>query len=70
MGKKMVFNYHDPQSLLKYLDKSGRIKPRAKTHLTKPEQREMKKAVDRARQLALLPFPPRKRDREQAKGNT
>jgi len=50
------FDYKDPETLRKYLDGTGRIKPRCKTGLTPNEHRQMERAVKRARHLALLPF--------------
>lgn len=50
------FDYKDLETLRKYLDGTGRIKPRRETGLTPDEQRRMGMAVKRARHLALLPF--------------
>lgn len=50
------FDYKDPETLRKFVTERGRIVPRSRTGLTAREQREMTKAVKRARMLALLPF--------------
>lgn len=51
------FNYRDVEGLSKYLYPSGKLKSWRETKLTKKEQSQLKKAVERARHLALLPLP-------------
>lgn len=50
------FDYKDLETLMKYLDAQGRIKPRRKTKLTPKEHRRLETAIKRARHLALLPL--------------
>ncbi len=49
-------NFRDTDILLKYLSKSGKIKPRTKTGLCAKHQRETTTAIKRGRIMGLLPF--------------
>jgi len=50
------FDYKDPEALKKLVTERGRIIPRSRSGLSAREQRELARAVKRARVLALLPF--------------
>lgn len=54
--KGVTFDYKDADSLRRYLNEYGRIRPRRQTRLCAKEQRNLAIAVKRARHLALLPF--------------
>jgi len=49
-------NYKDINLLKTFLNENGKILPRYMTNLTVKQQRELAKAVKRARILNLLPF--------------
>jgi small subunit ribosomal protein S18 len=49
-------DYKDVDLLRKFITERGKILPRRITGLTAKQQREMTKAIKRARILALLPF--------------
>ncbi len=49
-------DYKDVETLKKFLSGQMKIYPRRKTGLCAKHQRQLKKAVKRARQLGLLPF--------------
>lgn len=51
-----VFDYKDAETLRKFVTERGRIIPRSRSGLTAREQRELTRAVKRARMLALMPF--------------
>ncbi len=42
--------------LQKFTDKTHKIKPRKKTGVCATHQRELSKAIKRARQMALIPY--------------
>ena len=50
------FDFTDIQTLTTYLDDQQRILPRRVTELSIKNQRQLTKAVKRARILGLLPF--------------
>jgi len=50
------FDFTDIQTLTAYLDDQQRILPRRITELSIKNQRQLTKAVKRARLLGLLPF--------------
>ncbi|MCA9930196.1 MAG: 30S ribosomal protein S18 [Anaerolineales bacterium] len=54
--KGVTFDYKEADSLRRYLNEYGRIRPRRQTRLCAKEQRNLALAVKRARHLALLPF--------------
>ena len=61
MSKKLPkifnkFNFKDIQTLLEYMDDQQRILPRRITELSIKNQRQLTKAIKRARLLGLLPF--------------
>ena len=50
------FNFKDIQTLIEYMDDQQRILPRRITELSIKDQRQLTKAIKRARLLCLLPF--------------
>lgn len=52
----VIFDYKQPETLTKYLNEYGRIRPRRQTGLSAADQRKLVREVKRARHLALLPF--------------
>lgn len=50
------FDYKDIETLKRYINESGRIKPRRQTGNCSRCQRELAREIKRARHLALLPF--------------
>ena len=51
-----VFDYKDFKTLQRYLNQFGQIESRKKTGLSEKQQKQLAKAVKKARHLALLPF--------------
>ncbi|GAB4283804.1 MAG TPA: 30S ribosomal protein S18 [Oscillatoriaceae cyanobacterium M33_DOE_052] len=49
-------DYKDVETLRKFITERGKILPRRITGLTAQQQRDLTKAIKRARILALLPF--------------
>ena len=54
--KGRCFDYKDIKTLRHYLTESGKIKPRRQTGNCARCQRDLARAIKRARHLALLPF--------------
>jgi small subunit ribosomal protein S18 len=50
------FDYKDFKTLQRYVNQYGQIESRKKTGLTESKQRQLARAIKRARHLALLPF--------------
>jgi small subunit ribosomal protein S18 len=50
------FDYKNAQQLKLFLSDRGKILPRRMTGLNAKQQREVTKAIRRARQLAMLPY--------------
>ncbi len=50
------FDYKDFKTLQRYVNQFGQIETRKKTGLTESQQRQLSRAIKRARHLALLPF--------------
>ncbi len=50
------FDYKDFKTLQSYVNHFGQIETRKKTGLTESQQRQLAKAIKRARHIALLPF--------------
>lgn len=50
------FDYKDFKNLQRYVNQYGQIETRKKTGLTESQQRQLSKAIKRARHIALLPF--------------
>lgn len=51
-----VFDYKDFKTLQRYVNQFGRIESRKKTGLSEKQQKQLARAVKKARHLALLPF--------------
>lgn len=49
-------DYKDVELLKRYLNEQGKLLPRRITNVSAPFQRQLTRAVKRARHLALLPF--------------
>ncbi len=49
-------DYKDPEGLRKFLTEGGKILPRRLTGLNAFQQRQLTRAIKRARHLALLPY--------------
>jgi small subunit ribosomal protein S18 len=49
-------DYKDVELLRKFITERGKILPRRITGLTSKQQRDLTKAIKRARLIALLPF--------------
>ena len=49
-------DYKDPNFLLKFVNEQGKILPRRLTGTSLKFQRQLSRAIKRARHLALLPF--------------
>lgn len=54
--KELVIDYKNPQMLRNFLTDRGKIVPARISGLTARQQRQLTKAIKRARMLALLPF--------------
>lgn len=54
--KGKCFDYKDIDTLGRYINESGKIKPRRQTGNCSRCQRELAREIKRARHLALLPF--------------
>ena len=50
------FDYKDFKTLQRYVNHYGQIEQRKKTGLTESKQRQLARAIKRARHIALLPF--------------
>ena len=49
-------NFHDTDTLQRYISRSGKIKPKKKTGACSKHKREIATAIKRARIMGLLPF--------------
>ncbi|MBT3592489.1 MAG: 30S ribosomal protein S18 [Hellea sp.] len=52
----LKIDYKDPKMLLRYMSEKGKIAPSRITAVTHKKQRELAKAIKRARYLGLLPY--------------
>jgi small subunit ribosomal protein S18 len=50
------FDYKDPQQLRHFITDRGKIVPRRISGLTAKQQRNLTRAIKRARNIALLPY--------------
>lgn len=50
------FDYKDIKTLQRYTNMFGQIESRRKTGLSEKQQKQLARAVKRARHMALLPF--------------
>lgn len=55
---KCKIDYKDVDNLRQYLTETGKIRPRRQTSACSKCQRELARAIKRARHLALLPYAP------------
>lgn len=51
-----LVDYKDVRKLQRFLTERGKILPRRATGLTAKQQRQVARAIKRARQIALLPY--------------
>ena len=51
-----TIDYKDVRRLQRFLTERGKILPRRATGLTAKQQRQVARAIKRARQIALLPY--------------
>ena len=49
-------DYKDTELLLRFINEQGKILPRRITGITAKQQRQLTRAIKRARHLALIPF--------------
>lgn len=49
-------DYKDTDLLLRFVNEQGKILPRRITNITAKQQRQLTRAIKRARHLALIPF--------------
>lgn len=54
--KNAVIDYKQVEVLRRYISDEGKIRPRRQTGACAKHQRELARAIKRARHLALLPF--------------
>jgi small subunit ribosomal protein S18 len=52
----LKIDYKDPKMLLRYMSEKGKIAPSRITAVTHKKQRELARAIKRARYLGLLPY--------------
>ena len=50
-----VFDYKDPMQLMRFISEGGKITPSRISRLSVAQQRQLARAVKKARHLALLP---------------
>ena len=56
IDKSISINYKEIETLRRYVTDVGKIRPRRQTGACAKHQRELAKAIKRARHIALLPF--------------
>jgi small subunit ribosomal protein S18 len=56
IGDIDYIDYKDTELLLRYINEQGKILPRRITNITAKQQRQLTRAIKRARHLALIPF--------------
>ncbi len=54
--KELVIDYKNTDLLRRYVDDTGKIRPRRQTGTCAKHQRAVAKAIKNARHIALLPF--------------
>lgn len=52
----VIIDYKNPQLLKYFISERGKIVPSRVSNITARQQRQIKRAIKRARQLALLPY--------------
>ena len=55
-NKELEIDYKNTELLKRYIDETGRIRPRRQTGTCAKHQRVLAKAIKNARHIALLPF--------------
>ena len=55
-SKDVEINYKNVEMLKRYVDETGKIRPRRQTGTCAKHQRVLAKAIKNARHIALLPF--------------
>ena len=56
IGDIEYVDYKDTDLLLRFINEQGKILPRRITGVTAKQQRQLTRAIKRARHLALIPF--------------
>ena len=56
VDKSTVIDYKNAEFLRRFITDEGKIRPRRQTGTCAKHQRELAKAIKRARHIALLPF--------------
>ena len=56
IDKSAVIDYKQAEALRRFITDDGKIRPRRQTGTCSKHQRELARAIKRARQAALLPF--------------
>ena len=56
IDKSATIDYKHAESLRRFITDDGKIRPRRQTGTCSKHQRELARAIKRARQAALLPF--------------
>ena len=56
IDKSLTIDWRDPQVLSRFITERGKIVPRRVSGVTAKNQRQLAKAIKRARQMGLLPF--------------
>ena len=56
VDKTLQIDWRDPQVLSRFITERGKIVPRRVSGVTAKNQRELARAIKRARQMGLLPF--------------
>ncbi len=56
IGDMEYIDYKDTDLLLRFVNEQGKILPRRITGVTAKQQRQLTRAIKRARHLALIPF--------------
>ena len=56
IGDIEYIDYKDTELLLRFINEQGKILPRRITGVTAKQQRQLTRAIKRARHLALIPF--------------
>ena len=56
IGPNEIVDYKDVRKLQRFLTERGKILPRRATGLTAKQQRQVSRAIKRARHIALLPY--------------
>jgi len=56
IGEIEYIDYKDTDLLLRFVNEQGKILPRRITGITAKQQRQLTRAIKRARHLALIPF--------------